>query len=194
MPRPLGFKETEFLDKMMDLFWKKGYHNVSTQDMLEYANLSRSSMYNTFRDKRTVFVRSFARYQELQLATFENLANEFESAKKAFEAILQFATNKSLTDSESRGCFQVSTATELAAHDEEIAEMINEHRRKMVSIFSSIVQRGIDSGELSSELDPDMIGNFIMTVVNGAHVEAKSVKDIKVYDAIYQGALAILQT
>ena len=65
MPRTKSFDEIETLDKARDVFWEKGYNGTPPQDILDGTGLSRSSLYDTYGDKHTLFVRSLRRYRQI---------------------------------------------------------------------------------------------------------------------------------
>ena len=61
--RPREFKEQEALSQAMEVFWHKGYEGTSVQDLLEGMGINRGSMYDTFGDKRTLFLKAVEYYR-----------------------------------------------------------------------------------------------------------------------------------
>ena len=47
----------------MSVFWPKGYAATSTDDLLQAMQIGRQSMYDTFGDKRRLYVEALDRYQ-----------------------------------------------------------------------------------------------------------------------------------
>src|SRR4029450_6141307 len=68
MGRPKGFSETDALEKALDLFWQKGYHGVNLPDLLSTMGIARQSLYDTFGDKRRLFIRTIEHYRNTRLA------------------------------------------------------------------------------------------------------------------------------
>ncbi|MEJ0106748.1 MAG: helix-turn-helix domain-containing protein [Bacteroidota bacterium] len=58
MARTKVFDEQMVLDKAMNLFWQKGYNATSAQDLVNGLSISRSSLYDTFGDKHSLFVKA----------------------------------------------------------------------------------------------------------------------------------------
>jgi TetR/AcrR family transcriptional regulator, transcriptional repressor for nem operon len=54
--RVLEFDRSSTLDKALVLFWSKGYQAASLAELLEAMQISRSSFYATFGDKRSLCV------------------------------------------------------------------------------------------------------------------------------------------
>jgi len=67
MARPRQFNREESLKNAMVIFWEKGYEATSLNDLLEATGLARQSLYNTFGDKRGLFLASLRRYAEAGL-------------------------------------------------------------------------------------------------------------------------------
>jgi len=55
MARPKEFDREEVLQKALYTFWEKGYDATTLPDLLESMGVNRSSFYNTFGDKQTLF-------------------------------------------------------------------------------------------------------------------------------------------
>jgi hypothetical protein len=47
VPRVKLFKEEEALTKAMMIFWKKGYHDTSIQDLVDHLGINRASLLYT---------------------------------------------------------------------------------------------------------------------------------------------------
>ena len=56
--RPKEFDRREALEKAMEAFWAKGYEGTSVSDLLEAMGIHRGSMYDTFGDKRSLFLEA----------------------------------------------------------------------------------------------------------------------------------------
>jgi TetR/AcrR family transcriptional repressor of nem operon len=63
MARTKDFDENEVLSKAIQLFWFKGYNGTSMQDLVDGLGISRSSLYDTYSDKHTLFVKALESYQ-----------------------------------------------------------------------------------------------------------------------------------
>jgi TetR/AcrR family transcriptional repressor of nem operon len=64
MARTKLFSEEAILDKAMKLFWEKGYNATSAQDLVDGLGISRSSLYDTYGDKHSLFVTALKRYRK----------------------------------------------------------------------------------------------------------------------------------
>ena len=62
MARPKEFNPDDAIEKAMQVFWHKGYESTSMEDLLIAMDLNRGSLYDTFGDKRQLFLKVVDRY------------------------------------------------------------------------------------------------------------------------------------
>ena len=61
--RPRLFDESQVLEAVMDTFWTRGYSSTSLDDLAEAAGINRPSLYATFGDKQTMYLRAVAYFE-----------------------------------------------------------------------------------------------------------------------------------
>jgi TetR/AcrR family transcriptional repressor of nem operon len=186
MPKPKVFNVEDALDKAIELFWHKGYNGTSAQDLVAHLGISRSSIYDTFVDKRTLFVLALERYQKQSLLKLIDLFDAADSIKDAFKKIFEQAVSESLEDERfTKGCFVVNTSIELALHDKEIAKIVNKSRQLTEELFLSAIRRGQNQGEISKLNDARELARFLYNNYLGIRVLARSaITDRQVFDDV----------
>src|SRR3954465_1947470 len=60
MARPRQFDEQEAVAQATYLFWRRGYNATSVRDLGAELHLTPTSLYRTFEDKHTLFLRALA--------------------------------------------------------------------------------------------------------------------------------------
>jgi TetR/AcrR family transcriptional regulator, transcriptional repressor for nem operon len=192
MARTKEFDTDEVLGKAIDLFWDKGYNGCSMQDVVDGLGLSRSSIYETFGDKRQLFLEALKKYQREGLAAMAEDINTTsdirQSLTKVFESILPQSQDSPLQ----KGCFMVNSAVELASQDPEIAEIVRVNRLEVEDILCKAIEKGQQSGQLASTLAPRSIARFIYTSLSGIRVTARSGTDRKTLEDIIRVTLSVL--
>src|ERR1700761_2998088 len=98
MARTKDFDENEVLTKAIELFWYKGYNGTSMQDLVDTLGISRSSLYDTYTDKHTLFVKALESYQNSGAARIQEIINKPEPAKVTIKKLLEIATTELLGD------------------------------------------------------------------------------------------------
>jgi len=192
MARTKEFSETEALDKALEIFWQKGYNATSANDLVNELGLSRSSIYSTFTDKRTLFIKALKRYSQINI---ENVLEEVKQSDNIPETIAA-VFNKIITQDEtaqiSKGCFIVNTGIELAAHDMEIAEIVNHNKVNVESVLKVAIKKGQNLGQITKAYTPEMLARFIFNNVSGLRVAIRSNNDKKELKQVINMCLSIL--
>ncbi len=184
MARTKDFDETEVLTKAIQLFWHKGYNGTSMQDLVDSLGISRSSLYDTYTDKHTLFVKALESYQNTGAANIQKIINHSGSAKETVKELLKFAINELLGDKQHKGCFMVNAEVEVAPHDAEVNSLVCKNDQQMEEAFYQVIQRGKDNGEIKNQQDARALARFIFNAVKGMRVTAKSTTDKAVFDDI----------
>lgn len=87
----------------------------------------------------------------------------------------------------------VNTAVELAIHDEEVAEKVAESFCKTENLFYTLLQQGQKNGDISDQLDPKSLSQFLHNSLIGLRVLVKTSDDKKKLKQIIDTTLSILE-
>src|SRR4051812_48261415 len=107
MARSKDFDESEVLAKAVSLFWHKGYNGTSMQELVDTLGISRSSLYDTYVDKHTLYLKALEFYQSNAASQMHTIASDTISAKEAIKRLLELSTSDLLLDKQHKGCFMV---------------------------------------------------------------------------------------
>ena len=174
MARTKQFKEEETLLKAVDLFWKKGFHATSMQDLVDGLGISRSSLYDTYGGKDELFAKAFSKYRESAGTNMKQHLAEFTSVKEGLLKLFEKNIDGTLNDPDAKGCFVVNVTTELVPSDKALKEVVFENRRASEELFLSYLQKGVETGEIPKEKDLPSIASMLFTLNNGLQVVAKT--------------------
>ncbi|EWM18325.1 TetR/AcrR family transcriptional regulator [Kutzneria sp. 744] len=91
----------------MDLFWRRGYEATSVQDLVEHTGVGRRSMYDTFGDKHSLYLRALDRYLTLAEDGFREkaAADGLSAIRSLFSLLLESPAD------DFRGCLFVNSST-----------------------------------------------------------------------------------
>lgn len=192
MARTKDFDQQEVLGKAVCLFWHKGYNGTSMQELVDNLGISRSSLYDTFGDKRTLYLKALEFYQNLSTGKICKMVSESKSAKEAVKNLLELATNDISHEQQAKGCFMVDAEIELAPHDHEVKDIICKNEKVLEDAFFNVIQQGIDQGEIPKDKDARALTRFIVNVIKGIRVSAKSTADGDYYRDIIKTTLTVL--
>ena len=104
------FDEAAVIAAAMGVFWRHGYAAASISDLTEATGLSRSSLYQRFRDKDGLFQEALAAYTERVVRRMN--AAKADTARGRLEALLRAY----LPDGSSRpaGCLITRSCAEIS--------------------------------------------------------------------------------
>ena len=121
MSRPKEFNPDDAIEKAMQVFWHKGYEATSMEDLLSAMDLNRGSLYDTFGDKRQLFLKVVDRYCTTFVGSKFSLLDQPGPALPALRRFIQGMIEGALADPQRRGCLIANTVMELSPHEKEIA-------------------------------------------------------------------------
>lgn len=189
MARPKEFDEQDALLKAMAVFWRQGFDGASMQDLLAATGLSRSSLYETFGDKATLFEAATKLYFEMH---GEPRVRALTTASSAREGLLAFfgqqidaCTHPALPP----GCLITNTATTLESHDPRIAQLVRDSTDALRKEIRRLLKRGQDAGEVSPDVNLDDAAQMLMGVSMGLNVMARIDNNAKSLRAMARSAV-----
>lgn len=191
MARPREFDETAAVEKAMHAFWEHGYEATSTQDLCEATGLGRSSVYNTFTSKRTLFRRSLAHYTSTQLGKRQAVLDGPGTAAERLAAVLDQAIEDDV-DQRRRGCLVVNTLAELGLPDDEVGAALRDDTDRNLVMFAECAREGVLDGSLRDGLDPADVAEFLLSTTSGLRVMARRGASRESMHAVADLALAAI--
>ncbi|GGC68626.1 TetR/AcrR family transcriptional regulator [Hoyosella rhizosphaerae] len=179
MGRPRKFDESTVLRSAMELFWLRGYHAASTEELCAATGLSRSSLYGTFHNKRSLYLRCLREYAGRQwILQQELIDNHTLHAEEKLRVLLISAAQHQFTHPSRRGCLAVDASVEAAGEDNDVAACALRNFENIRQTIEHIVAEGHTSGELPSSLPPSKWALVLTAVLCGNHVLAASEPEI----------------
>lgn len=193
MARKKAFDEDKLLEKATNLFWRKGYHATSAQDLVDELNINRSSLYNTYSDKKTLFGKALKKYQEQQTNAMIDMLSKADDPDKAIKQVFDKLVRESCEDSVARGCFMVNTAVEIAGQDPEIGTLVHANSLSVEGALTSVIEKGQKMGQFSTKNTARAYARFLFGNINALRVIARSGADKSALKDVADIALASLK-
>jgi TetR/AcrR family transcriptional repressor of nem operon len=178
MARPRQFDEQNAVISATGLFWRRGYHATSVRDLGDELKLTPSSLYRTFTDKHTLFLRALDHYRATESA---QARRRLDTADRPVRDVLRewmlWLVACPADGEPARGCFVVNTATELGTTDEKVRQRTEAAFEVTRQALRSVLAEGRDRGELPDDLDPDGAAELLFTTVLGLRVRERAGHD-----------------
>ncbi|CAL9638933.1 TetR/AcrR family transcriptional regulator [Streptomyces sp. Tu 3180] len=179
MARPRQFDEQEAVTAATELFWRRGYHATSVRDLGDELKLTPSSLYRTFTDKHTLFLRALDHYRATESAEARRRLDASDRPVREVlrEWMLWLVTCPAAGES-GRGCFVINTATELGTTDAQVQERTEAAFAVTRQALHAVLAEGRERGELSTDFDIDGAVESLFTTVLGLRVRERAGHDL----------------
>ena len=171
--RPREFDRDEALAKARDLFWARGYEGVSMADLVETLGLASARIYAAFGSKEALFREAVALYDASEGGFATRALAEEPTARAAIERTLREAVETYTRRGRPTGCMVVSAATNCASANEGVRDWLGHLRLRRTESLVERLERAVADGELSSDTDAQILGDYFATVLHGLSVQAR---------------------
>ncbi len=171
MGRPREFKEGAALDAAMRVFWEKGYEGASLDDLTGAMGINRSSLYASFGDKKALFEKVLAHYQQGPMAFF-NAALQQPNARAVVESLLREGVKFLADPSNPKGCLSLQGGLACSAEAEAVKQEMIDWRKAGLSQLQRRLQRAQAEGDLAEGTNPKDLARYVVILINGLSVQA----------------------
>lgn len=171
--RPRIFDPDLVLEKAMQLFWSKGYEATSLQDLLAATGLSKSSLYESFGNKQSLFEAAFSRYFD---ARAKQMCERLEQAGSPLTFIRDslLSVVEEAGQGTPRGCMLVNVANEFSTSDPAVRGLIELATRRFRQVFERAFEQAQACGEVAETRPPASLALYTHCVMVGLRTQVKS--------------------
>ncbi|TSD76422.1 TetR/AcrR family transcriptional regulator [Pseudomonas sp. KBS0710] len=172
MARPRAFDRDQVLQHAIRVFCDKGFAAASTEELMQAMGLSRQSMYNTFGDKRQLYLQAMAEYQRTGVDDLiERLGQGPTPLQSLHDTLNSFAT-RALREG-TAGCMGVNAICEFGQEDEQINQLTAHSAERLRRAFEQTLGRAQEQGELAPGTDLPGACDFLMATLSGMKIAGK---------------------
>jgi TetR/AcrR family transcriptional repressor of nem operon len=157
----------------MHVFWQRGYEGTSIDTLEIETGIRRGSLYNTFGDKRGLFLAAMDHYLDGYVAERLATLSDGESPKRAISTFFEDVASFTLGEGRGSGCLVTNTLVELAARDREIGRKIETSFAAIENRFYDAVQAAQTAGEIPEAKNTRALARFLVNSLHGLRVMAK---------------------
>jgi TetR/AcrR family transcriptional repressor of nem operon len=190
MSRPKTFSESDALEKALDVFWQRGYHGVGLTELLSEMGIARQSLYDTFGNKRHLFIRTIEHYRNTRLASALALLERDGSPLENVKDVVRFFEGLAL-DKRARGCFVANSLVEVASQDSEIRDLLAQTLGMLENAIARSLRHALRAGKLPKGRSPRALARALTNALVGMAVTGKLRQSKETVQDIYAGTLAI---
>ena len=173
MARQKEFDRDVALAEAVKVFASHGYEGASTETLLRRMEIGRQSMYDTFGDKRQLYLEALQQYSSSSTASIIAAMHSVPSPVKGLEAALMDIVSRPASEP-FEGCLGVSAVCEYGRSDRDVSTMTDASGATLLSAFESIIAKGKAAGEVAPDVDVKAAAQFMRAMLSGLKVSARA--------------------
>lgn len=173
MARHKAFDREAALKAAMTVFWGKGYDATTTDDLLSAMGIARQSLYDTFGDKRALYLEALQAYSAGNVSAITEVFRKSASPVAAIRDVL-FAVSAKGQEDRLRGCMGVQSISEFGALDSEVAAIGKMSSVMLRSTLERILAEAKAAREVPPSLDVRRAAKFLHAALLGMQVRARA--------------------
>jgi TetR/AcrR family transcriptional repressor of nem operon len=155
------------LGRARDLFWSRGYDGTGVADLENDLGVGRKSLYDTFGNKRALYLASLEHYSDDVIAAIcAGLKRPGASAFANLERVL-LKLARHHGSGESLGCLLGVGMAQAQRDDAEVAAALRRALARLEAAFERNLQRALDDGEVRPTLRPKDAARQLVALVQG---------------------------
>jgi AcrR family transcriptional regulator len=175
MARPKEFDQKKALRKAIRLFSQQGFAATSTDELMRVMDIGRQSMYDSFGDKRALFLKALEMYVTESVQSINAELEKPGSALAAVQnALVTFAERNDLSSAE--GCMGLNAVSEFGQRDADVTRITRNAATTQRQTLMGVLARAKKQGQLSSDADLDVMADFFESTLAGIRMAAKAGK------------------
>lgn len=179
--------KNKLIECAADLFFKNGYNATGINDILKVTELPKGSFYFHFASKKDLAIQVDS-YFENQLATWILNTAKGRNWEEFIRALVGDMINGAKVGTYF-GCPLTTLGQELAFLEPNIAKYYSDSLKKMIYVFSSVLER---SGVPKEKVDE--LANQVFVMYEGSLVYFRISKDTKVLEAMADNLIALYKS
>jgi TetR/AcrR family transcriptional regulator, transcriptional repressor for nem operon len=165
----------------MELFWEKGYNSTSVSDILSRSQVHSGSLYHFYPGKQDVLVGVLEFYRD---GIEENLLQPNwhgvdDPIDRIFALLGGYRTQLVLTDC-TYGCPIGNIALEIHEPDPVVRDLLAANFSNWSNAIADCLRAAGD--RLPPDTDIEALGEFVLTVMEGALMQARTYRDLGYFD------------
>lgn len=177
--RPAEFHRPDAVRAAMDLFWKNGFDAVSVSDLAHAMGIERSSFYNSFGDRESVFREVLDLYRGIAPDRLLLGVEEGRPVVPVVRAMFRELCRVRARDPAARGCLVVNSIGSLVGANDALGPPVAESVRAGKALFEKVLRIAVAQGELVEPGDIKATAGLFIAFLAGLNTISKVIRDEK---------------
>ena len=189
MGRMAKFDRQAAVETCMQDIWKNGYEACSVKSISEKLGISRSSFYNAFGSRETLFLEVLEHYATQTPDRVLNGVERNTPIKRLLTDFFRDVCKNRTSDPEARGCLAVNCVTELVGVDETLGPVLENVVLGSLQRFERLLELAVAQGEIIDDGQLYQKALSLQNLVVGLSVMAKVIRSQSELEAVVEYTL-----
>ncbi len=163
MARPREFDPKDVLQTAVELFWEKGYHDGSVDEVVKRSGVAKYGIYGTFGTKRELFIKALTQFAADRHQDIQRPIRKPDASLPEILAFFKDAPKLMTPESDPHGCLICNTGIELGLRDPEIRDFVMDFFRDTARVLHRCLSRAVEKGELETSKDIAGLATYLAT-------------------------------
>lgn len=160
------FEPEVALERAMEVFWERGYEAASLAQLLQQMGISRKSMYDTFGNKQSLFLKALEHYAQTELRA---IAEQLLASGSPLSNLEQLLSNwqQAHGQPQSKGCLIGTCAADFNTSDVQIAPVLHSYYCRLENIYYEAIALAQKAGELNPKAQTRDLAKILLYTTQG---------------------------
>lgn len=177
MGRTKTYSREQVLERVVPLFWHRGYEATSMDTLVAEAGVSRHGLYAEFGDKHGLFLAALDHYSAhfvtAAIAPLESAGASLPAIRDYFHRLIDIGETRRWP-----GCLMANTLAERAAHVPAVRRRTQQHLERLAGVFEAALRNAATGGELAAQAGtPAALAAMLAVYAQGLWVSSRSLRN-----------------
>ncbi len=174
MPRIKKFDKSEVLAAAASIFQQKGYNGTSMDEVLKATGLSRSSLYDSFGDKHSLYIQSLEFYKQNNQALSDKIEEKPVNGLQKIDYLFKNVVDHLVAHPDDNGCLLVNAAAEMSKQCFKTQQVICNNKDEVQDLLTGWLNDAQSSNILKLSKPTKNYSQFLYNTLLGLRVMSQS--------------------
>ena len=174
MPKSKQFDKEKVLQAASEVFHKNGYNGTSIDQILTATGLSRSSLYDSFKDKHNLYLETLSFYKNSNHSQLDSINQKDMNGLQKIELMFSEVVKHLINNPNDNGCLLVNAAAEMSKQCFKTAQVICNNKDEMQELISTWLTDAQNKKLITLSKTPKIYSQFLYNTLLGLRVMSQS--------------------
>lgn len=174
MPKTKSFNKDAVLESAASIFQKNGFNGTSVDDILKATGLSRSSLYDSFKDKHNLYLETLEYYKSLNVQKLVTINEKDVNGLRKLEVLFENVVNHLVENPNDNGCLLVNAAAEMSKQCYKTSQVVCNNRDEVQELLSSWINDAEQKKVVKLNKPAQVYSQFLYSTLCGLRVMSQS--------------------